>query len=880
MLLRRHPLFEDAFRTGSRSSMSKLSRFLLPAFLFPFVLLLSHAAFAQAPVPPSAEIDRRVDALLKKMTLEQKIEYIGGTGFAVRAMPSLGIPALEMSDGPLGVRSNQKFPSTVYAAGIGLAATWDPQLAERVGAGIGSDARARGIHFMLGPGVNIYRAPMNGRNFEYFGEDPFLAAGIDTGYITGMQKQGVSSTVKHFLGNNSEFLRHDSDSIIDERTAREIYLPAFEFAVKNAHVGAIMDSYNFVNGQHSTQNSYFNIDVARKQWRFQGIMMSDWVATYDAVGAANGGLDLEMPTGKYMNKENLLPAIRDGRVKESTIDEKVRHILTTAARFGWLDREQTDLSVSKYNEENQRVALDGAREGVVLLKNDRSLLPLDKQKIKSILVVGPDAWPAQPVAGGSGKAVPFSAVSILEGIDNHLGGSATVYYERGLPKMIDLANSTEFSTSAQDGKPGLRLETFSNADLSGSPSSTQIVRHISFAGLAWDEIADFDEVIASFTSAKPLSRRWSGLYIAPATSSYIIAAEYSGEGNGYRLFVDDNLVFDTWKYAIALQDHKTLNLSAGPHKIVAEAFQNSPIGGRMFVGIIDQHKIVSTAAKALAAKIDVVIIASGFDSNSESEGADRTFSLPFGQEELIREIAAVNKNTIVTVTSGGNVDPGDWLDRVPAYLELWYPGERGGRALAEILFGDVNPSGHLPVTFERRWADNPVHDSYYPEEGTNRVVYKEGVFVGYRGYEHNHVKPLYPFGFGLSYTTFQYSHIEVKPAAGSSTGAGYEVTFDVTNTGQRAGADVAQVYVAEADPKVPRPPKELKGFSRVQLAAGETKHVSVSLNARAFTFYDVTAKHWHADAGKYTVEVGDSSEDVPLQADITLSAAYNVENDN
>jgi beta-glucosidase len=859
--------------------MSKLSRFLLSAFFLTLAFLSSRVAFAQAPVPASPEIEHRVDAILKKMTLEQKIDYIGGTGFAVRAMPALGIPALEMSDGPLGVRSNHKFPSTTYAAGIGLAASWDPRLAERVGAGIGTDARARGIHFMLGPGVNIYRAPMNGRNFEYFGEDPFLAGAIAAGYITGMQKQGVSSTVKHFLGNNSEFLRHDSDSIIDERTAREIYLPAFESAVKNAHVGAIMDSYNFVNGQHSTQNGYFNTDVARKQWGFPGVMMSDWVATYDAVGAANGGLDLEMPKGDHMNNEKLLPAIREGRVKEATIDEKVRHILTTAACFGWLDREQTDLSLSKYNEQNHLATLDAAREAIVLLKNEGSLLPLDKQKIKTILVVGPDAWPAQPVAGGSGKAIPFSAVGILEGIAAYVGEGTRVYYERALPRMIDFAISTEFSTAPHDGKRGLTLETFSNADLSGAPSSTEIVRHLDFAGLAWDELPDFDEVIESFTSDKPSSRRWTGFYMAPETSSYEIAAEYSGEGNGYRLMVDGKPVFDEWKYATALQNHATLTLSAGPHKIVAEAFQNSPIGGRMFVGIADQRKIVSAAAKTLAARADAVIIAAGFDSSSESEGADRTFSLPFGQEELIRELSAVNKNAVVAVTSGGNVDPGDWLDRVPAYLELWYPGERGGTALAEILFGAVNPSGHLPVTFERRWTDNPVHDSYYPESGTNRVVYKEGLFVGYRGYEHNHVKPLYPFGYGLSYTTFQYSHIDVKQEGESSGGARYNVTLDVTNTGHMAGADVAQVYVSEAEPKVPRPPKELKGFSRVNLAPGETKHVSIPLNPRAFTFYDVNAKHWHADAGKYTVEVGRSSEDVPLHADIMLSSGYDVEND-
>jgi beta-glucosidase len=841
-------------------------------------LLSSGVAWSQAPLPSNAEIDRRVEALLHKMTLEEKIEYIGGTGFAVRAIPRLDIPALEMSDGPLGVRSNQKFPSTTYAAGIGMAASWDPRLAERVGAGIGSDARARGIHFMLGPGVNIYRAPMNGRNFEYFGEDPFLAGVIAAGYITGMQKQGVSSTVKHFLGNNSEFLRHDSDSIIDERTAREIYLPAFESAVKNAHVGAIMDSYNFVNGLHSTQNGYFNIEVAKKQWGFQGVMMSDWVATYDGVDAANGGLDLEMPTGAFMKKENLLPAIRDGRVKEATIDEKVRRILTTAARFGWLDRVQADLSLSKYSESNHRVALEGAREGTVLLKNEGSLLPLDKSKIKSVLVVGPDAQPAEPVAGGSGKAIPFSAVSILEGIASYMGTGATIYYERGIPKMLDLAVSTEFSTSAQNGKAGLKLETFANGDLSGKPISTETTRHINFAGKDWEEFDDLNDALDLLEAGKkPSSRRWTGYYMAPADSTYEIAAEYSGEGNGYRLLIDGKSIFDNWRLATALQGCTALHLTAGPHKIVAEAYQDLPVGGHLRIGIMEQSKIVSEAAKAEAAKVDVVIVAAGFDSNSESEGSDRTFSLPVGQDELIREIAALNKNTIVTVTSGGNVDPDGWLDRVPAYLELWYPGERGGTALAEILFGEVNPSGHLPVSFERRWADNPVHDTYYPDAGTKRVVYKEGVFVGYRGYEHNHVKPLYPFGYGLSYTTFKYSNLEVKPD-GSRPG-NYVVAFDVTNSGARAGADVAQVYVSEAEPSVSRPPQELKGFSRVELAPGETRHVLVELGPRAFTFYDVNAKQWHADGGRYSIRVGRSSEELPLQADIRLSQEYNVGND-
>jgi beta-glucosidase len=372
------------------------------AFVLCTFLIAAHAQSTGA----SSE---RVDSIVKKMSLEEKIDYIGGTGFATRPMPNLQLPSFEMSDGPMGVRSNARFPSTVYAAGIGLAATWNKALAERVGEGIGRDARARGIHFMLGPGVNIYRSPRNGRNFEYFGEDPFLASTIAVGYVSGMQKQGVSSTIKHFVANNSEFLRHDSDSVVDERTLREIYLPAFESAVKQAHVGAIMDSYNLINGVHATQNAYFNTDILRKQWGFDGVTMSDWVATYDAIAAANNGLDLEMPNGAFLNRKNLLPAIQDGRVKEQVIDEKIRRILHTAERFGWLDRDQTDLTLSKYDRQNHQVALDAARESIVLLKNDRHLLPLEKGKIRAVLVVGPDSYPEQPTAGGSGAAIPSMA---------------------------------------------------------------------------------------------------------------------------------------------------------------------------------------------------------------------------------------------------------------------------------------------------------------------------------------------------------------------------------------------------------------------------------------------------------------------------------------
>ena len=394
--------------------------------------------------PPASEVEKRVDAILGKMTLEEKIDYLGGVdGFYIRAIPRLGLPAFKMSDGPIGVRNYG--PATTLAGGIGLAATWDPELEHRAGVVLGEDARARGVHFLLGPGVNIYRAPMNGRNFEYFGEDPFLASRTAVAYVEGVQSQRVCATIKHFMGNNSEFDRHNVNSIIDERTLREIYLPTFEAAVKQAHVCAIMDSYNLTNGEHMTQNGYLNNQVAKQEWGFDGIIMSDWVATYDGVAAVNGGLDLEMPSAAFMNRGTLLPAIKAGKVSEATINDHVRRILRKAIEFGWLDRDQTDLSIPLYNPEGREVALQAARSGMVLLKNEGNLLPLDKSKIKTLAVIGPDAYPAETVGGGSAGVRPFSAVDFMEGLADYLGSGAKVTYNAGVAPIHEMAGKTVFS---------------------------------------------------------------------------------------------------------------------------------------------------------------------------------------------------------------------------------------------------------------------------------------------------------------------------------------------------------------------------------------------------------------------------------------------------
>ncbi len=708
------------------------------------LLVAAGSASAQEPAkaaPTAAEAAARAQSILVKMSPEQKIDYIGGVdGFYIRAMPELGLPAIKMSDGPMGVRNYGAV--TAFPGGIALAASWDTALAGRVGTEMGRDARARGVHIVLGPGINIHRAPMNGRNFEYMGEDPFLAGRTAAAYIRGMQAQGVIATAKHYLGNYMEWNRHGISSDMDERTMHEIYLPAFEAAVKDGGVGAIMDSYNLINGVHATQNAYINTQVLRKEWGFTGIVMSDWVATYDGVAAANGGLDLEMPSAQFMNKTVLLPALQQGKVSQATIDEKVMRILTTAIRFGFLDRPQLDPSVPLYNQHARQVALEEALHGMVLLKND-GVLPLDRSAIHSIAVIGPDANPAVVGGGGSSRTTPYAPVSFLQGISNAVGPDVAVYYAYGVER------------------------------------------------------------------------------VAPANR----------------------------------EDRNMIPISAAD--ALAQAVE---------------------AAK----RADVVLLCVGFDPRTESEGHDRTFALPPGQDDLIKAVVAANKRTIVVLTAGGNVEMQGWIDATPALLHAWYPGQEGGTALAQLVFGDVSPSGKLPVSFERRWEDNATYRSYYDESGgkyggeqrpkdpnaQGHVAFSEGIFLGYRHFDRSQVKPLFPFGFGLSYTTFAYSNLKITPAAG---GAPFTVTFDVTNTGQRAGAEVAQVYVGEPKPRVERPVKELKGFARVELKPGETRTVSVTLDRRAFSYWDVKKHDWTADRADFDVLVGGSSVSLPLHGSVRLT---------
>ncbi len=820
---------------------------------------LAQAPRPTGPVPDSPAIEQRIDTMIAKLTTAEKIQLIGGTeNFYTFPAPSIGLPQLKMSDGPLGVRTWG--PTTAYPAGVALAATWDPKLAEREGVALGQDARARGVHFLLAPGVNIYRAPMNGRNFEYFGEDPFLAAHMDVAYIDGVQSQGVCATVKHFAANNSEYDRHNINSVVDERTLRELYLPAFQAAVQQAHVCAVMDSYNLVNGEHSTQNKHLNIDILKKDWGFNGLLMSDWDATYDGVAAANGGLDLEMPYAKLMTADTISAALKSGAVSEATLDDKVRRLLRVTLMFGFLDRSQLDTSISQDNQHGAQVSLEGARESLTLLKNEGDLLPLNPARIHTIAVIGPDASPAVSGAGGSSTVTPFRSTSLLDGLSELLSGKVNVLYARGIPSAADIFSNTDFAR--------LQCETFSGNDLSGKPALSTPQHIDGHPLMEWAPEAKEHQTI-----------RYTGVYTPREDGPYLFAASASGEDR-FELQVEGKTVLDQSRREGHAPITVTLSLHANQPVHFTLVYHPWTVNQTLGFGIRSEHDLIDDNARKIAASADAVVLSVGFDPSTESEGFDRTFELPWGQDALIQAVAAVNKHTIVVVTAGGAVDAMPWINSVPALLHNYYPGQAGGTALAEVLFGDRSPEGRLPFSFDRSWATDPVHNTYYPAampknpDDIITVNYSEGLFNGYRYYTSEQLapdrQPLFPFGFGLTYTTFRYSHIKAA-VEGKGDATSVTVSVDVTNTGKRSGSDIVQLYLGDPSAKVKRPAKELKGFERVTLAPGATQRVQFKLTPRDLSYYSVDAHNWKLDPGAFKAYAGGNSAETPETADFTVA---------
>jgi len=831
--------------------------------LLSFVSMFLFAAFLlidkEENIPPyknsSLSIDERVEDLLKRMTLEEKIEMLGGTGFETKAIQRLGIPPLNMTDGPLGVRWGQ---STAFPSGILMGATWNPELISKLGSAIAEEVKSKERHVILGPCVNIARIPMGGRNFESFGEDPFLTSRIAVDYIKGVQKENVVATVKHFAANNQEHQRDFVNTIVDERALNEIYFPAFKAAVEEANVLAIMSAYNKLNGHFCSENDYLLIDKLKTEWKFKGLVMSDWGAVHSSIPTFNSGLDLEMPTGQYLNKETLLEKIKSGELSESKLDDKVRRILRVMFTIGLFDDYKYD-ATKLNNAEHKQIALDVAKEGIVLLKNENSILPLDFSKIKSIAVIGPNSNVARTGGGGSSMVSPFYSVSPLEALQKKIGNKVKINFAQG--SVLDGDSKpieSKYLFTEKDGKQnGLNAEYFDNKNLSGKPVKEVLDSKVYFT---WDDGSPFQDF-----PVDNFSVRWTGYLKVEQAARYTIDVS---SDDGVRLYLDDELIIDDWNDHALMTNSYTTSLEANKYyKIKLEYYEN---GGGAIVKLgwhLPNEDLISEAVST--AKIsDVAIIFAGTNANYESEGFDRKdLVLPNNQDELIKQVAAANKNTIVVLATGSPVLMNEWVDNVSGLIEAWFAGEQAGNAIAEVLIGETNPSGKLPMTFPKRWDDCSAFNTYKKEDGTTR--YEDGIYVGYRHFEKNKIEPLFPFGYGLSYTTFNYSDLNLSSKE-ISQDEKLIVRTKIKNTGKVGGSEIVQLYIKDIQSSLDCPEKELKGFKKVYLKAGEEKTIEFALDKSALSFFDPKIKNWVAEAGEFEVLIGSSSKEIKLNKKFNL----------
>lgn len=823
--------------------------------LLSIIALISITVTAQVYKNPKAPLETRVKDLLSKMTLDEKLSFINGTNWMyTKEIKRLNIPAFKMSDGPVGTKSYGK--STAYPASVMTAATWNPELSYDLGVALGRDSRSRGINFLLGPGVNIARAPMAGRNFEYSGEDPFLSATLAVNYINGVQSQGVVATVKHFAANNQEYDRNFISSDIDERTLQEIYLPAFKAAVLKANVGAVMNSYNLLNGEHTSQNSHLNLEILKKEWGFDGILMSDWGGVHDGVAAFKYGTDLEMPGDEHMSAKFLLPALKSGEINEIQLNDKVSRILRICFRYGFFDRNQTDETIPKDDPKNSNVALRIAQEGIVLLKNQDQILPIDLSKTKKIAFIGPNAN-SYNAGGGSSQTEPYHFSTFYDGF-KAMAKNSTVSYSMGIPSLNSLSEQSVFYTKAGSHTPGLKAEYFNNKDLSGTPVETKIDKIVDFSWVQTPNIVGIGQ--------DNFSVRWTGIVKPIKTGSYKFAVK--GD-DGYRLYIDNKIVIDYWSDHGPIEKNTLIRLEANKeYDIKLEYYEGAGDASITFAWFEPKEENFNEAIKH-ASEADLVVLCVGFNQQIEHEGDERPFELPAAQEELIKVVTQTNPNTILVLNAGGNVDMQNWLPNIKGLIHTFYPGQEGGVALANILTGKINPSGKLPVSFEKKWKDNATYNNYYDIDKDKRVQYKEGLFIGYRYYDKSNVEPQFPFGFGLSYTNFEYSNLKISLQQKGNKIAAI-VTFSVKNTGNFDGAETAQLYVSDLLSPVERPIKELKGFSKLYLKKGESKEFKIILDEAAFSYYKTVNKAFGFDAGDFEISVGSSSRDIKLKEIITV----------
>lgn len=670
-------------------------------------------------------MERNIKELVQRMTLEEKAGMCSGLDFwHLKGVERLGVPSIMVTDGPHGLRKQDgsadhlgltsSVPATCFPSAAGLASSWDKELARQVGVALGEECQAEDVAVLLGPGVNIKRSPLGGRNFEYFSEDPLLSTQMATGHIQGVQSQGVGTSLKHFAVNNQEERRMSIDAVVDERTLHEIYLASFEGAVKDGQPWTVMCSYNKVNGTYAGENEWLLTDILKDEWGHEGLVVSDWGAVNERADALAAGLELEMPTSGGIGERKVIDAVESGQLPLDKLDRAVERLLTLI--FNAVDQKQDGATYNK--DEHHQLARKVAAESMVLLKNEEGILPLGREG--DVAIIGAFARKPRFQGGGSSHINPTKVDDIVEEMTQVAGESVTFSYA-----------------------PGYRIE----AD-------------------------DVDETL--------------------------------------------------------------------------------------------MHEAVQAAQSA-----DTAVVFVGLPDRYESEGYDRAhLRLPDNHIRLIEEIAKVQSRVVVVLSNGSPVEM-PWLPQVQAVLEAYLGGQAVGGAIADLLYGEVNPSGKLAETFPAKLSHNPSYLNF-PGEG-DRVDYREGIFVGYRYYDKKELEPLFPFGYGLSYTTFEYADLKVDRTELTDQDE-VNVQVRVTNTGDRAGKEIVQLYVSDVESTVIRPVRELKGFAKVALEPGESKVVSFTLNKRSFAYYNVDMKDWHVETGEFEIQVGSSSRDIHVHTRVNVES--------
>jgi beta-glucosidase len=805
-------------------------------------------------VGSTAPVNTRTAQVLSKMTLDDEIAMVHGTAAGaytglVAGNSRLCIPELKMQDGPTGVRMDN---TTQLPAAADVAASFDPSVAQSYGSVIGAEDKAKGVDVDLGPTINIVRDPRWGRAFESYSEDPYLTGQMGAADINGIQGQGVMAQVKHWAVYNQETNRNTpSDNvIIDDRTVREIYTSAFGAVVAQSNPSSAMCSYSTVNGTDACASGYLD-SILKDDFGFKGFITSDWGGTHSTVASANAGMDMQMPDASYFGAA-LKTAVQNGQVAKSRLDDMVTRILREQFRFGLFENPSKDTpDANASTAAHLDTAKQAAEAGTVLLKNSGHVLPLKTGTAKSIAVVGDGAGPDTMTAGGGSASVGGTGtVTPYDGIKARAGSKTTVSYAQGsngpggaLPTI-----DSSYLTPPSGTGHGLEGDYYTNQTLAGSPATTQTDPQVNFN---WN-----GQVPAKGVSGGSFSAKWTGTITPPTTGTYTFGIT---SDDGSRLSIDGKQIIDNWRDQGSTTQTAQVDLTAGKPVQVEMDYYQSGGGATANLGWtppgagtpLDQ-------AVALAAKSDVAVV---YANNAEGEGSDlANIDLPADQNKLISAVAAVNPNTVVVLNTGSAVTM-PWLDQVKGVLEAWYPGQQAGNAIAELLFGDVNPSGKLPVTFPKSLDQVPDSTAaQFPGVG-GTVDYSEGLNVGYRWYDTQKVTPLFPFGYGLSYTSFDFSNLRVGNKL--SENGTVPASVEVTNTGSREGAEVAQLYLT--DPSATgEPARQLKGFQKVDLKPHQSRRVSFEISAQDASYWSTDAQAWTLAAGKYTVQVGDSSRHLPL----------------